>query len=266
MRVCTLASSSKGNCTVIWNEEQAILIDCGINRTRIEAELQLLGIDANKIIGLLITHEHSDHICGAKLLLKKYKNIKVYVCHAVKDLMRDKLSVQEDRIVAYESATFQVGDFRVQSFPLYHDALACVGYSVYENDQKMSILTDSGIVTPELMQQLYASKLVILESNYEESLLWSNPEYPMHLKQRIDGKFGHLSNVWASRAVADLVSHGVKQVVLAHLSEKNNTPDIAKERSVKECAKYGFQLGVHYLLDVAPAHTLGNIYHLKSKN
>lgn len=265
MRVCTLASSSKGNCTVVWNEDQAILIDCGIARTRIEEELQILGIDPQKIVALLITHEHSDHICGAKLLLKKYTNIKVYAYHPASQLLLTKLGIDGSRMVVFQDSPFAVGQFFVESFPLYHDAIACVGYNVYENTQKMSILTDSGILTKELMEKLYGSKLVILESNYEEKILWSNPEYPIHLKQRIDGKFGHLSNVWASRAVADLVSHGVKQVVLAHLSEKNNTPEIAKAKSVEECTKCALVEGVHYLLDVAPAHTMSNIYHLKSK-
>lgn len=265
MRVCTLASSSKGNCTVIWNDKEAILIDCGISRTRIEEELRVLGIDPNSIIALLITHEHADHVCGAKLLLKKYSNIKTYIYQPACPVIMEKLSVDSDRVLLFGEGVFQVGQFMVESFPLYHDAAACVGYSIYEGEQKMSILTDSGIITKELLGHLYGSKLVILESNYEESMLWSNPEYPIHLKQRIDGKFGHLSNVWASRAVVDLVCHGVKQVVLAHLSEKNNTPELAKEKSVQECAKNGLQEGVHYLLDVAPAHTLSNIYHLKSK-
>lgn len=265
MRVCTLASSSKGNCTVVWNERQTILIDCGINRTRIEDELAMLGIDPHNISALLITHEHSDHIAGAKLLLKKYQNIKVFVYQPAYQVILSKLEVSPDRVIPFSNTGFMIGDFRIESFPLYHDAVACVGYSIYEGDQKMSILTDSGVLTERLLSCLYGSKLVILESNYEESMLWGNPEYPMHLKQRIDGKFGHLSNVWASRAVADLVAHGVKQIVLAHLSEKNNRPELAKAKSVAECEKLGYRENVHYLLDVAPAHAPSNIYHLHIK-
>lgn len=265
MRVCTLASSSKGNCTVVWNESQTILIDCGIARTRVEEELTTLGIDPHTIDALLITHEHSDHICGAKMLLKKYPNIKVFVYQPAYDMLLSKLEISEDRVLPFSNAGFMIGQFRVESFPLYHDAVACVGYSIFEGDQKMSILTDSGVITKDLLMRLYGSKLVILESNYEESMLWSNPEYPLPLKQRIDGKFGHLSNVWASHAVADLVVHGVKQLVLAHLSEKNNTPELAKSKSLAECEKLGFVERVHYLLDVAPAHAPSNIYHLHIK-
>lgn len=266
MRVCTLASSSKGNCCVVWNDDSALLIDCGIAYTHAVQRLHLLGVSMDQIKGVLITHEHSDHICGLKNLLKKYPHIMCYVYQPAYAVMLSKLEgIEENRILPFSQAGFVVGGYRVESFPVYHDAVACVGYSIYEGDQKMSILTDSGVMTKDLLMRLYGSKLVILESNYDYDMLWANPEYPTILKQRIDGEFGHLDNRWASHAVADLVDHGVRQIVLAHLSEKNNTPEIARKESEYACEQKGYVAGVHYLLDVAPAHHPSNIYHLRAK-
>ncbi len=266
MRVCTLASSSKGNCTVVWNDSTCLLIDCGICCSQLEEKLQYLSIDPHSVQALLITHEHSDHISGAKNFLKKYPTVHVYVYQPAYTTIVQKLdTIASDRILPFCKAGFMIGSLLIESFPVFHDAVACVGYSIYEGDQKMSILTDSGIITKDLLMRLYGSKLVILESNYDETMLWNNPEYPTYLKARIDSEHGHLSNEWASHAVCDLVEHGVKQIVLAHLSEKNNTPELAKSFSVKECEKKGFIENVHYLLDVAPASTLSSIYYLHKK-
>ena len=264
MRACILASSSKGNCTYIGSDSTHILIDAGISVKDIETKLNLLQVNPQNISAILITHEHSDHIKSVYNFTKKHKSCFIYVHKDTYDALLTKLpSIDKRRVIIFYGTEFNIGDLTVNSFVVPHDASCCVGYTIRNNQNKISICTDLGHTTSDIIQNLYNSKLVILESNHDINMLKANPNYSFVLKNRILGKRGHLSNDAACEVVADLVRHGVKQVVLAHLSPENNTPELAYNTMCDYLLEKGIIPNVHIYIEVAEKTEIGTLYTLK---
>ncbi len=263
MRVVTLASSSKGNCSLIYTANTKILIDMGIKLDECEMKLQALGINPKDIDVILNTHAHGDHTKGMGAFARKY-GTKLYVHVDGRDSLIAKIGKTSTKYVnTFTELPFNVGEFIVTAFKLPHDVPCCVGYSVVCGDNKVSYATDLGDVTPDIVDNLMGSKLVILESNHDEKMLIANPEYPFILKNRILSKNGHLCNEVSAQVVLQLALTGTKQVVLAHLSEENNTPNIAYNCVAKHLEKHGLIEGTHIRVDVAPASKIGTLFHLK---
>lgn len=264
MKACVLASSSKGNCTFIGSETTNILIDAGISVKEIEQKLNVLNVKPEDISAILITHEHSDHIKSVYTFTKKYKSCFIYVHKDTYDALLTKLpSLDKRRIIIFYGTEFNIGDLTVNSFVVPHDASNCVGYSIKNNQNKVSICTDLGHTTSDIIQNLYNSKLVILESNHDVSMLKANPNYSFLLKNRILGKRGHLSNDAACEVVAELASHQVKQIVLAHLSPENNTPELCYNTMCDYLLSKGIIPNVHIYIEVVDKSALGTLYTLK---
>ncbi len=262
MKVCMLASSSKGNCTVVWNDRYAILIDCGIAMRDVEERLNILGIDPKMVVAILVTHEHSDHIKGISSFVRKYRP-KVYIHADGVDATIPKIGKIDTNLVVEYFSDFALYDFDIHPFKIPHDASNCVGYTIREFDRQISILTDIGYTTSDILSNVYGSTLVILEANYDEKMLRVSTKYPMALKSRISGKFGHLSNKDSADAICDLACHGVKQILLAHLSEENNTPDLCYDSVCEMVRSQGVIPGENIMIDVAPAHRISTIFSLK---
>ncbi len=264
MRFCTLASSSKGNVSIVYTDNTKILIDAGISLSELELKLEALGILPSSIDGILITHEHGDHIRSVGALNRKY-GTKIY-CHiqAYDSLITKLGRIQPNTIFTFTDILFKIGDFVIESFRLPHDVPYCSGFNVYHNAKKISFATDLGHITEDIIAKFYDSRIVLLEANHDEKMLMANPKYSLSLKQRIRGNNGHLSNVVSAKVVSRLAVNNVKQVVLAHLSEENNTPDVCYNTVTDYLNSVGIQVDVNIRVFVASAKDIGPIFHITS--
>ena len=227
LRFCSFASGSTGNCYLVRTDDTVLLVDCGISGKRIVEALGSCGLDPRDISGILITHEHSDHIQSIRVMSKKADNAGFFATRGTIKAIGDK--VPEDRFTPIRrSDTFTIGDIKVRSFGLFHDAAEPVGYSFTAYGRTLSIVTDTGIITDGIYDSIKASDALILEANHEVNILRAGP-YPYELQQRILGDFGHLSNVTAAELICRILddrkeTEGTPYVLLAHISRHNNTP------------------------------------------
>jgi len=227
MRCTVLASGSKGNCVVIAGNGGAILIDAGLSTKELLRRMDIAGIDPVMIDAVLVTHEHGDHIRGLDVLLRKL-NRPVY---ATEGTLADFLNHRRtsDKPIIHHTCRcgerFSIGDFLIEPFATSHDAAEPCGYIVSENSCRIGYCTDTGIMTPAMQELLSACDGIVLESNHCPDMLANGP-YPESLKRRIRSKRGHLSNP-AAAACLQAFGKDVPQVILAHLSEINNTPEKA---------------------------------------
>jgi phosphoribosyl 1,2-cyclic phosphodiesterase len=224
MRCTILASGSKGNCVFLEGRSGALLIDAGLSLKETLLRMKMASLDAGQVRGVLVTHEHGDHIRGLDVLARRL-NLPV---HATEGTLHDFLchrrtsdkQIDTNRCRYHE--LFQIGDFSIEPFATSHDAAEPCGYIIREDDLTFGYCTDTGIITPHVLELLRRCDAIVLESNHCPDMLQNGP-YPESLKRRIRSKRGHLSNTAAARCLQTL-GKDVPQVILAHLSEMNNTP------------------------------------------
>lgn len=250
-RFCSLFSSSSGNCTYIGTSGANILVDVGVSAKRTEEALAGIGVEPADIDAIFITHEHSDHISGARVFASRY-NIKVYATPGTLREMEKCGALNEKNI--YEPvnpAGTEVNGFFVKPFATSHDAAQSCGYAVTTPDSKrLAVCTDLGVVTDTVMNAIYGSELVLLESNHDVNMLL-NGGYPYPLKRRILSEVGHLSNDVCARTAVKLVDGGTTRLVLGHLSHENNIPDLARQTAKNALGEAGMNENADYLLEVA---------------
>lgn len=224
---CSLASGSSGNCHLINDGKNYVLIDAGLSGKQIENKLKEVDVDPKNLSGILVSHEHSDHICGVGILSRRY-NIPIYANTGTWEAMASKIgNIKEENIKCFTSnENFSIGNFNVRPYKISHDAKEPVGFSIQKDHIKISIATDLGYISDEILEEIGGSDLVVLESNHDEEMLKAG-RYPYSLKRRVLSNVGHLSNESAGNAIVDLVSKNVKSVLLAHLSKENNFPELA---------------------------------------
>lgn len=224
MRVINLASGSKGNCTLVESEQCAVLIDCGIPLENVELDLLSVGSTATKISAIVVTHTHSDHIKSVVKFSKKY-DVPVFATDKNwEEGKLQKIELKNRRFLDNEE--FFVGDLKFKAFELSHDAVSTVGYTVECGGKKFSQATDLGVMTSAIIDQIAGSDLIFLEANYDEHMLKTG-SYPRIIKERILSEHGHLSNEDCGEAISILSKLGTKYFVLMHISENNNTPELA---------------------------------------
>lgn len=226
LKVCSLASGSKGNCIFVGSEETNLLIDAGVSVKKVVEGLDKIGVD--RIDALLVTHEHSDHIRYVREIAEHF-SAQVYAHRATAP------ALCLDCVHAFDLRDFYIRDITVSPIELSHDVF-CVGYNLFRSGSKVSVVTDTGIVKKENLQLLEGSETAVIEANHDERLLMQNPKYSAALKQRILSDRGHLSNDAAAALSAFLVRTGTKNIVLAHLSEENNYPELALDTVQKRLA------------------------------
>ncbi len=225
MTIRIFASGSSGNCLLLSGGGTHILIDAGISMRRVKNALALSGLTIEDIGGVLITHEHSDHISGLKMLLKHHA-LPLYAPHTVAARLCGMLPDAVDcmRVIPVGSP-FEVGTLRVRAFHTPHDTDESVGYRV-EGEGCFAIATDMGCVTQEVLEGLLGADIALIESNHDLSML-RDGRYPFYLKRRILSEHGHLSNADCARLARQLAENGTGTIVLGHLSRENNRPAIA---------------------------------------
>ncbi len=252
----TLYSSSSGNSAYIKSGKNALLIDCGKNcKTTINA-LYSHSIAVSEIDGILITHEHRDHISGLTVLLKHYSLPVFGSAETLGYLVKENLVPKSANLNPIPHSTpMNIGDFEVTAFKVSHDSLCAFGYQVKTPcRKKVGYFTDSGFVHPDVLNMLTDCHLVAIESNYDEHLLQTG-QYPVFLKKRISGKTGHLCNSDCAEAVAQLVKRGVKNFALCHLSKENNHPTRVKYALAHSFAAHGIIPNNELTIKVAPSET-----------
>lgn len=256
--VHTLASGSSGNALVLKWEGGCLLVDAGISCRRIRQGLQALDLDLPDLDAVCVTHTHSDHISGLQTLLK-HTDCPVYASAAAgRDLLR-RMVLLEDRLQEAEG-TFFVGDCAVTAFPTSHDAPGSRGYRFDTPEGGFGLLTDSGVVTAEAEAVLPGVSLAVLEANHDVEAVRSGP-YPYFLKERILGPGGHLRNEDAAAFAVTLARAGAREIVLAHLSQENNTPAMAL-RAVETALRAA---GLSPRLSAAPRDRLSGAYVLEGE-
>ncbi len=217
LRICSIASGSKGNCVFVGSDRTSLVVDMGVCLTRVNAALSLLG-DARDIF---LTHTHSDHLRYVPDGMAK-RGMTLHYNRILRNSLRGRVGGLCDEF----SGDVFLGDITVSSFPVSHD-VPCFGYSFYSEGSKITLITDLGVMPRATLEAISDSDAVFIEANYDEAMLRANTKYPPMLKERIAGARGHLSNSDCAESVAYLVGKGVTKIMLAHLSEENNTPELA---------------------------------------
>jgi len=226
VRFASLGSGSKGNSTIVVSGLTSILVDCGFGIRSICARLLARNVDPKTLTAILITHEHSDHWKGVEALSAKF-GIPVYLsagCFKARNLSSDSKNSKNFKIIDSHTA-FDLGQFTVTPVPVPHDAREPIQYMLSDGTFRLGILTDLGHYTPHVISIYSKCHGLLLESNYDEEMLARGP-YPQFLKDRVSGLFGHLSNRQALDLLKSLDLSQLQTLVLGHISDKNNHPDI----------------------------------------
>ena len=229
-----LSSGSKGNAVVVESGDELLLIDQGLSHKCFTGRCAAAGIDPARIVGIIITHEHVDHINGVPLTARRL-SLPVYAAPAVVAYFQDFGRYEFETRELTPQKPAQIGRFTVEPFPVMHDARDPYGFTVtLPNGERLTLVTDTGIVTQRIFAQIAVSEYLIIEANHDPDMLYRNPRYPADLKQRIRGAKGHLSNEQCLEALGKLPHDKLKKVIFAHLSEENNSPELVRH-SAKEC-------------------------------
>ena len=253
-----LFSSSKGNSVYLAGGGTSLLIDCGISPKQLSSALSAHGFDIRAVNGLLITHEHSDHIRGLNVLLK-HTNIPLYASRGTLEYLIGQNLIPAHTDVFPVEGAFEIRDITLRAFPTPHDAPDSVGYRFSLPDGRTAaVATDLGHVSETVHQNLLGCDLVMLESNYDRRMLECS-SYPYILKRRIKSEFGHLGNEASAAEALFLAKSGTTRIVLGHLSEQNNLPEIAFETARAALGSGGLRENVDYILKVAPPRDASDV-------
>lgn len=228
MRFASIGSGSAGNCTVIEQQSTRLLLDCGFGVKEVVTRLQKLDLTPEQISGILITHEHDDHAKGAFKLAAKY-NIPVWLSHGTYKMCERYLPENEPiQINIIDSHTiFEIEAIQITPYPVPHDAREPTQFCFFDGQYKLGVLTDAGSSTPYIEQVLTQCDALLLECNHDLNMLENGP-YAWTLKKRVGSRLGHLDNASAAKLLANLDNSKLKHIIAAHLSAKNNTPDLAR--------------------------------------
>lgn len=249
-RFCPLYSGSSGNSTFIGDTNGGVLVDAGVSCKSIVEGLKAIDQKPESVKAILITHEHSDHIKGLNVFLKKFPVPVISSKGTIEHLIDKNCIPPGINCHVISSGGIEVYGIEVYAFSTPHDAAESVGYKMVWGERKMAVATDLGYITDEIKENLYGCDLVMLESNYDKQML-KESSYPYILKRRIQGDKGHLSNNDCADFALDLVKNGTTRFFLCHLSKENNMPEIAFEQTTTMLNENKIIQGQDYLLQVA---------------
>lgn len=253
LKLISLGSGSSGNCYLLYTETEGLLIDAGIGVRSVKKCLRNYGIPFNRIKHLIITHDHADHVKSVGSVsrdfdLTVYSTLTVHV--GINNNYCVRCKIDPARVRMFEKGdTVTLGSFIVTSFDVPHDSLDSVGYRIQVGDVVFCIMTDVGHLTDEMKKYIGEANYLIIEANYDEEMLKAGT-YPAHLKARILGDKGHMSNVECGNALAENATEKLKHVWLCHLSEENNHPELARKTVEQILRSYGIIAGKDFELDV----------------
>ena len=253
--ICAIASGSNGNCYYIGNDRDAILVDAGISRRQVLNRMREKNLDASKVRGIFISHEHADHFRGVRVLSK---HLDVPVFMTLNTFEKSWGPHRPAKIVHFNPGDIvELGSFKVHTFLKQHDAVQPCSFRVEHNGINVGVMTDIGEACEDVKRHFSACQAVFLESNYDEDMLWKGA-YPWHLKKRVASHVGHLSNAQACELLKEYGADDLKAVFLSHLSADNNRPEIAIEAFGELKSRFNVMLTNRY----APA----DVFTLQKEN
>lgn len=254
MQIYTIASGSGGNCTLVKDGDTAVLIDAGISTKRIVAALKALDMFPEQLSGILITHEHGDHVYGLNTFIKHY-DIPIFAPRTVANHLRWSIAGVEDYLTELlPGQDYDIHGLSVLPFHTPHDTPESVGYRL-TGSGVFGFCTDFGHVTDEILEGLRGVDAAVIESNHDIEML-KNGTYPFHLKRRILSDNGHLSNDACGLLATELYRHGTRKMILGHLSRENNLPSIARKSVLGVLSAEGVDIENELVLEVAPENNI----------
>lgn len=256
LRICILGSGSSGNSTYVSSGATSILIDAGLSAREIQKRLEQVGVALSSICAICVSHEHTDHTAGLRVLQQRH-GIELYAnAGTIEGLSQDE-DLKGLKWKVFETGSgFAVGDLSVEPFSVPHDAYEPVGFIVSDGAARVGVVTDMGVPTSLIRERLRRCHALVVEANHDERML-KEADRPWHLKQRIMGRQGHLSNERAAAMLADVATPELHTVFLAHLSAECNRPDLARKTAHDMLLKHGH---AHVNIQVACQDTVSEMW------
>src|ERR1700724_854894 len=258
-----LGSGSAGNSALVATDHCKILIDGGLSARQIVLRLEQCGVMLEQLDGILLTHEHGDHVCGLDVLCRKF-DVPIYANSQTAEAVRCPAAAGLDQYrnwrIFRTGAEFKICDITVQTFPVPHDAVDPVGFAFYAGSSALGFITDLGYATKMIVERLRHVHTLVIETNHDEKLLQNDTHRPWPVKQRIQSRHGHLSNNAAAGVIAQLLPGKIERVVLGHLSPDCNTPELALgtvRGSLAKCGKIDMELHCATQSDLSARFRIG---------
>ena len=254
MRVISVGSSSSGNSYIIQAGGKNLLLDVGLSATKIIDAVNTCGMEAEDIDAVLITHEHIDHVKSIRTIAKKCPNARFYASRGTVESCENFKYVDAERLdLVKRRDCIYLGDVQIRCFGLSHDASEPIGYSVIADGEQLTVVTDTGVITDEIYSEMRNADILVMEANHEENMLMYG-DYPYNVKMRIKSDYGHMSNVYAGELLSRILDdRGGSEltIMLAHLSDKNNTPYQARMTIEDILKENGYARDEDYYLCIA---------------
>lgn len=261
-KFCSLSSGSSGNCQYIETNNMRILVDAGLSGKKTQELLASIDVDPTSIDCILVTHEHMDHVKGAGILSRRF-DIPIYANKSTWESMECDLGkLKNENIKIFETGSdFELGDLGVLPFKISHDCSEPVGYSFYNKNKKISVVTDTGCIDNDIKKTITNSNLLMIESNHDSEMLRMG-SYPWFLKKRVSGEFGHLSNEDAGNLIAEVLSGKNENILLGHLSRENNFPELAHQTVANILNDKGIDISCDVSLDLTFRDKTTKVYEI----
>src|SRR5437762_13573500 len=256
-----LGSGSAGNSALVATDHCKILIDGGLSARQIVLRLEQCGVMAEQLDGVLLTHEHGDHVCGLDVLCRKFA-VPIYANAQTAEAVRCDGALNRHRNwrIFRTGAEFKICDILVQTFPVPHDAVDPVGFAFYAGSGGLGFITDLGYATKMIVERLREVQTLVIETNHDEKLLQNDLHRPWPVQQRIQSRHGHLSNAAAADVIEELLSGKIERVVLGHLSRDCNQPELALgaiRASLAKCGKIDMEVYCASQFEISPRFRIG---------
>src|SRR5437773_5592600 len=255
-----LGSGSAGNSALVATDHCRLLVDGGLTARQLVLRLARCGITPQQLDGVLLTHEHGDHVCGLDVLCRKF-HVPIYCNSLTAEAIRcGTLSGHRNWRLFRTGSDFSICDITVQTFPVPHDAVDPVGYAFHAGSSALGFITDLGYATKMVVERLRQVHTLVIETNHDEKLLQNDPHRPWPVKQRIQSRHGHLSNNAAATVIEELLPGKIDRVVLGHLSRDCNTPGLALQtvrEALSKCGKIDIELFCATQSDISPRFCIG---------
>ncbi len=253
MKLCSIASGSSGNCIFVGTDETNLLVDVGISKKKMIEGLSQIDVCPSSIKGILVTHEHSDHVKGLGVIARQYKIPIFGTKETIEEVRKmSRLGKIEDSLFheIKPDTPFVLGDIEINPFSSFHDAKNPVCYTFKKEEHKVGVATDLGTYDDYIVKHLTGCEILLLEANHDVNMLQVG-KYPYELKRRVLGDYGHLSNDTSGKLLTKIMDKQLKYIFLGHLSKENNYPALAYETVKYELNKYGAQEEIDFHLEVA---------------
>jgi phosphoribosyl 1,2-cyclic phosphodiesterase len=256
-----LGSGSAGNSALVATDHCKILVDGGLSARQLVLRLEQCGVMPEQLDGVLLTHEHTDHICGLEVLCRKF-DLAIYCNRLTADALRCSglLEGRRNWRIFETGSEFSICDIKVQTFPVPHDAVDPLGFVFHAGLGSLGFITDLGYVTKLIIERLRQVQTLVIETNHDEKLLQNDSHRPWPVKQRIQSRHGHLSNIAAAGVIEALLPGKIERVVLGHLSRDCNTPALALETmraSLTKCRRMDIEIHCATQFEITPQFRIG---------